>query len=133
MAAGNAYSGTDGRVTVNGTIVYLEKWSVKTSATSYPKNDYESEFRKWGGALKGADINFTGYWDRVNPPHSSPPNFQSGEDLTNLFLFVSKTDDRKFRFPIFNCGDVEVSSEVDGRVDLAVSGTSTGQFFYPGE
>jgi hypothetical protein len=126
------YSGTEGRITCEGTIVTAEKWRVRETGTEVPANDYENDKRKNSYGLAGCEVEFSGYFDRNKTPTADPPAFRARTQVGDFKLFIDKSSGLCWNFPVFNVSEVEVSSEVDGRVDLMIRGKSHGDYFAPG-
>jgi hypothetical protein len=127
------YSGTEGRITCDGTIIYLEKWRVRESGTNVPANDFESDKRKNIYGLAGCDVEASGYFDRDLTPTADPPNFRARSRVGDFKLFIDRVSGLCWNFPFLNIDEVETSDEVDGRVDFSIRGKSHDDYFAPGE
>lgn len=129
---GTPIAGYEGRVEINGTVVKLEKWSVTPQAQDIKTTNFESGgFDEGITGIRSADIEFSGFWDAASNPHSNPPGFQAGDILTNVYLYVRVTGNRRFTFPKMRVISVPVQNSVEGRVELSVRGKSDGPFTYP--
>lgn len=129
-------AGTNGRVEANGLTIWLDKWSVNPTAADIDATTFESIVGGicYDDGITGkvsCDIEFSGYWDADQNPHSNPPGFRAGLIIPNVYLYVNKSGNRRFAFLYMRVLTVPVQCELNGRVELSVKGKSKGAWSYP--
>jgi hypothetical protein len=130
---GTALAGKNGRISVNGTNIHANKYKLNFTADDLPTRTYESLGKDSGiPGFEGCEISIDGYWDADQNPHSSPPNFRVGQTITgNIYFYVNRTGNRRYRFTSVRVLAVPVQSEAEGLVTLSVTMKSNGDWSYP--
>lgn len=131
-------AGWEGRVQVDGLTLYLDSWRVNPSVGDVETTNFESVV---GGVCyeegifgkHTAEVEFSGYWDADQSPHANPPNFTPGVVIANLYLYVRKTGNRRFWFPLFRILSVPVQAAAkdNSRVEVSIHGKNQGIYFFP--
>lgn len=131
---GLPYSGIDGEVESAGTEIRLSKWQVTPRVPANKTTNFTSQgFREQVKTVAEVEVTCSGFWDGNLNPHQNPVNLKAGMFLSNLKLYVSRTDDLFFEFPSFYVETVPVQNDVDGKVELTFTGWNDGPFTYPGD
>lgn len=130
---GQPVSGKDGRVTVNGSIMFLEEWSWKSTGKDIPANDFESDgYVQRIGGLREAEIHCKGYWDVDNNPHDTPPAIIPGDIIGPIVCFVSKTLSLSYEADEVLVTEINATNNVDDDAKFDFVCKTTGAFTLPG-
>jgi len=125
-------SGKNGRVTCDGTTLYLTEWTVREHTDQLDTTNFESlGFGEQVPGILQATITLSGYYDVGIPPMADPPNLGSGSQVANLNCIINKTLNNKYLFPIADVEDSEVKVPVRGRVDFTATLKSNGTYTRP--
>lgn len=133
--SGLPVAGKQGRVTVGGLILNLNKWSFNADAKDLETTNFEStgpdnELYEQGIMGKRyADVNFEGFWDASIPPHGPIPNLVAGAILANVNLYVDKSiSSRCYQMSSFRVMKVEANNNVQELAGVKVSGKTNGYY-----
>lgn len=126
----SATSGTNGRISINGANIKLNKWTVRSSATKVPTYDFEDSHMKNQAGMKKSEVTMSGFFDVDANPHDVF-GIKVGDTLTNVIAYLIKGG-LAFTFATFKVFDVEVSNDGDGAPQINISGDCDGSWTYPG-
>lgn len=130
----SAVAGHEGRVQIgNGQvgIINLNKWNINFTADDLPTRTFESLGYDSGiSGFLGAEITIEGVVDLNKMPHTSPPGFIVGAIIGPVFLYVKKTGNRRYRFPLCRILAVPVQNESEGIASYSVKMKSNGPWTY---
>jgi hypothetical protein len=131
MARTNIQRGIDGRISINGTFVSLERWRISTTADDIPAIGFEDvsdagAFDDGDTGLVTTVLSCSGYFDVINNPHNSPPGIVPGAILANVRFYLSKANNKFYLFPEIRVLQVEVNDELRQRVDISFTAKANG-------
>src|SRR5579862_327007 len=99
--AGRPISAKNANIRIAAFVFYGSKWDVS------PETDFEdtSSFEDGGAETQVAcfrkcEVTLEGYWDGDQNPYDSPPNFQTGQRLVNVKLYINTTAGPYWLFPL---------------------------------
>lgn len=128
---GTPIPGSDGRVQYNGGNLNLDSWKVTPQGGDIPTTHFESGGYEEGIVGNGVcDIEFSGFYDRANPPFSVV-GLTVGVK-SPLKLFTTKAGNGFFSFPSWRLLSAPVEHNVDNKTaHISFKGKSDGVWFYP--
>ena len=134
---GEPIAGTDGRVSVGGIELNFDKWQLSPRAADILTTNFEStddDGNTWEEGItgiRGMDLTASGFWDLSQNPHTDPPNLQAGEVISNVLCYVSKENDKFFSIPFLRLLTTPVAADVNGRMEITITGKTNGKVQYP--
>lgn len=132
-ATGTPYSGKDGAVDIGGLKLNLDHWEANYKVTDLDSYNFQS-----GGFGQGSfgkheiEGKASGFWDAGQNPQASPPKIRPGLYLTNMKLYLNKTDNIYISLPVVRITGVPFTAAVDELVKYEFSFKSHGTFDLPG-
>lgn len=127
--AGQPIAGTDGRVSIQGVNLNVEKFTVTPSATDIDGFNFESQGYDEGiTGKKSCDIEFEGFLDATQSPFANPPDLIPGQIIGPGLFYTSKSLNKVCSFPLMRILSTPITNEANGRVNYSVSAKSQGPF-----
>ncbi len=134
--AGTPLAGTNGRIQIGGVALTQAKWSVRPKGNLLPSTNFESVGTDGNTYFEGifgvreCDVTFSGFWDAAANPHTTF-NLVGGATISNVEIFCNRAGNRRWVFAYFLVIEPSVDDDVNGMLNISVTGKANGQFVYP--
>jgi hypothetical protein len=129
---GTPLSAKNAVIRIGTTKFYGSEWTVTPETawddtTNFEGNGYENQV----ACTRKCTVTMTAFWDRGQNPHDSPPGFQDGQELVNVYLYTNGINSPAWIFPLFDVIGVPVAAKVKEKLAITINGKAQGQFSYP--
>lgn len=123
-------AGHEGGVYINDVIFTCDRWRARITHTRIPKNDYSSRKKRVKPGMYETQIEVSGYWDRDTNMHTIH-GLVGGAEITSVKGYLIKGG-LVISFTTVQIVDLDLGSEVDGRMDCNWTGIVNGSWSWPG-
>jgi hypothetical protein len=129
-------AGYNGRISINGTISYLNQYTITGTGGDIkcPTFECDAYMVRIGGMVE-AKLVCKGYWDADNVPHDDPLSLIPSDTVENIILYPDQNDDSTtYNFDAMLITEFTTTgvADMEGRIDFEFTAMSTGPYTLSG-
>ncbi len=130
--AGQPLSAKNAKVRIGAFVFFGSNWEVEPETEWPDTSNYESVgFEEQVACFTKCMVTIEGFWDGDQNPHTDPPNFNNGQNISDVSLFISGLGGPAWSFPILSILSTPTKAPVKGLVTISIRGKANGVYLDP--